>query len=302
MLPPLTIFIGFVLPGLLVAAGLAFAWKIWDGKSSVDGRWVGGPLIGAAFALAFWKIRAMPSFTPGSGGVVYWLFYFSIILGLLGFFDAIFRPPTWLRAVLLILLWRLAIRTLLWPLIPQTISQTAAEMWIDAACLAGLVSWLCMETVAENNPGVTAPILLLILSIGSTVFLLSWHVEVSAKVAMGMAVICGAATVASIFRGRISLSRGGVAVIVLLLQGPLLHGFFYTDDDLTLSQQIAFGLFMFSPILAFAGDWPGIRKMHRGWRLAARILLLLAVVGAAAGISMRAAASAEQNQSSEQGM
>jgi hypothetical protein len=199
----------------------------------------------------------------------------------------------------LVLIWRLAIRTLLNPLTPQTFSPTAIESWIDASSLAALVWWISLETIAEKNPGPTAPILLLILCIGSAILLVSWHIAGSAMAAAGIGVICGAALVLSIWSKRISFSRGAVVAVALPLQALVIHGFFYTGDTLTNVQLICAAIFMACPLLAFLGDLP---RIPRGWRLTVRILALLAAIAAVGGLSLREAARVEQNQQMEESL
>lgn len=201
-----TIVLGFVLPVLFTAIVLAIAGH--------NRRWIIAPVFGAAVGTAFWSLRARPHL-PGTGDVIEWVFWLAVALGVLGALDAILRPPFWMRALFLLFIWRMAIRLMLWPLIPATL--TLPEEWMDFLSLAALAWWWTLEKVSESSPGLLAPLLLLILSIGSAAILTSWHIVGSATVAAGIAAICAAAALAALFRSRISLDRGGAAAVGLTL-------------------------------------------------------------------------------------
>jgi hypothetical protein len=298
-MPPIsTILLGFLVPALATAFGLAAAWRVWDKSATVDGRWIGGPLFGLAFGMAFWNLRARPHFPPGTGDVIEWVFYLAVGLGILGFLDALLRPPVWLRAIGLLILWRLVIRVMLWPLIPG--SLILWEEWIDFLGLAAIAWWWSLETVTRESPGLAGPLLLLILSIGAAAILTSWHIVGSATAAAGAAAICVAATAAAAWRGRISLERGAATAIALPLLALLIHGYFFTSDTLTPGQQFFAGLVLISPMLALAGDLPFAVKCRPLWRLAIRLLPVILAVGAAAAWSLHQYAQADQAQQQDE--
>jgi hypothetical protein len=293
-----TIVVGFVLPVFLTAAGLAVAWRVWNPRATADGRWIGGPLLGAALAMAFWNLRAKPHFPPGTGEVIEWFFWLAVGLGILGWFDAVARAPFWLRAIVVLFIWRLAMRLMLWPLMTGTLSLP--EEWIDFLSLGAMVWWWSVETVAANSSGLSAPLLLLILCGGSAAMLASWHIVGSAMVAAAVAMICGGVAVIAFWRGRVSLDRGAVGAVALTLLALLVHGYFYTGDTLSRSQQIFAVVLLVSPMLALGGDLPAAAKLRPGWRLAVRLLPVILAVGVAAGMSLREAARADQAQQQDE--
>jgi hypothetical protein len=292
-----TILLGFALPVLLTAAGIAAAWRAWERDHKSDGRWIGAPLLGAALAIAFWNLRARPHL-PGQGDVIEWVFWFAIFLGILGWLDALLRLPFWMRAVIVVFVWRLVIRLVLQPLIPSTLAL--AEEWIDFLSLAALGWWWTMESVAGNSPGLTVPLILVILSLGSAVLLTSWHIVGSATVAASAAAICCAAAAVAGWRGHISLERGAAPAIALPLLALLVHGFFYTSDTLTMTQQILALVLLISPMLALIGDLPPFKNLRPTWRLVVRLLPVILAVGIAAGWSLHQYTQSDQSQQQDE--
>jgi hypothetical protein len=279
-------FFGFALPAILVAAGLILAWRAWRGASLCNGRWIAGPLIAAGLAVAFPAIeQTHPPWPPGNGNAVFLIFYFAIALGVLAFLQDLLRPSWWLAALLLILICRLFMRSILAPQVPRLISDFDAETWIDAATAVALVSWLAMQQLARSAPGPTVPLVLGIVCAGWAVVLVTWHIIRSGELAGTLAIMCAAAAAASIWRRRITLAGGGASAVVLLLLGLVAHAYFYSDDTFSPTQQVRTVILLAAPLLAFAGDLPGIRNARPGWRLAARLVPLLIAVGVVAGLS-----------------
>lgn len=290
------IFFGFVLPAILLAGGLILAWRAWRGDGPCDGRWISGPLIAAGLAIAFPSIeQAGPAWPPGSANAIYLVFYFALVLILLTFLQDLLRPPLWVAALLLVLLWRLFLRAVLAPQTPRLIPDFQAEIWIDAATAIVLVSWLAMQQLARSTPGPTVALVLGIVCAGWAVMLVTWHIIRSGELAGTLAILCAAAAVVSIWRRRISLAGGGVSAIVLLLLGLAVHGYFYTDDTFSTAQQARTAILLAAPLLAFTGDLPGIRRARPGWRLAARLLAVVVAVGVVAGLSVAEYAAAQSS-------
>ena len=75
-----------------------------------------------------------------------------------------------------------------------------------------------------------------------------------------------------------------VAVILLLL---LLHGYFYTDDELTGRQELLAGLLLASPLGACLGMVPWVRGRGRVWEIGARVAVVLVVLGVICAVTVR---------------
>jgi hypothetical protein len=288
------VFWGFALPAIGVAVGLILAWRAWRRADRLDGRWISGLLIGGGFALAFpWLEQGHPAWPPGADNAACWCFYFAIALGLLGFLQDVLRPPAWLGAIILLLLWRLAMRAILAPEVPGLLSNVALETWTDAASVAALLLWLAMQQLAANAPGPTTPIVLGIWCAGWAVMLVTWHIIHSGELAGTLALMCAAAAAIGIWRRRISLAGGGITAVVLLLLCLIVHAYFYSDDAFSTGQQWRTVILLLAAPAAFAGDLPVIRRARPGWRLAARVAVVLLAVGIVAGISVAQFAAAQ---------
>jgi hypothetical protein len=286
---PMQMLCGLVLPAALVGLVAALAWRL-----VADARWVFGPLVGVAFGIAYWNLEPKIGWPPNAN-VLYLLFYFALVAGILAKADALFRPPWWLRIVVLVNLWRLAVRLLLIRQAPNLISASAMEMWIDVSTLVTLIWWLAIEGMAERWSGVTVPVLLGAMAAASAVVLaLGWHIISSGALAGALAAICMAGAVLGACSPRISFSRGFGQTIVLILQLILVHGYFYTDDELTGRQQVWIALLLGSPLLAFIGEIAFLRRQRPAWRLAARLVPALIVLAAVCAATVRDYVHAEQ--------
>ncbi len=253
-------------------------------------------MVGIGFCIAYFNFELKLGWPPNAN-VLFLLFYFAIPLALCGLVDALFQPPLWLRAVLLVLIWRMFVRLLLLPEIPRGISQAGAELWVDALSFVALMWWLSFEHLAERAPGVATPLVLAAISVASAVVLaLGWHIQASGVMAGTLVAMSVAAMVFAAWNSRISFSRGFAQTIGLLLLLLLVHGYFYTDDTLTNRQQIWAGLLLVSPLLAFIGDLPIFRGRHRAVRVAARVIPVLILLGVVCAATVRDYLRADQAQ------
>ena len=286
---PMQMLCGLVLPAALVGLGAALAWRLFT-----DARWVFGPLVAGGFGIAYWNLEPKIGWPPNAN-VLYLLFYFALAAGILAKADALFRPPLGLRIVVLVILWRLAVRLLLIRQTPNLISASGLELWIDVSTLVTLIWWLAFEGLAELWPGATVPLLLGAMAGASAIVLtLGWHIISFGALAGALAGMCLAGAVLGACNSRISFSRGFSQTIVLILQLILVHGYFYTDDALTGRQQIWIGLLLGSPLLAFIGETAFLRRQRPAWRLAARLAPALIVLAAVCAATVRDYLHAEQ--------
>lgn len=182
--------------------------------------------------------------------------------------------------------------------IPRLISEAQAELWIDASSLVTICWWLAVETLAERSPGATVPLLLTLLStVAALILSMAWHIQTSAALAGSLAAMSAAALVFCFWRSRIPFSRGLAHAIVLILQILLVHGYFYTDDALTSSQEAWFALFLASPLLAFIGDVPPLCRVRPSRKVFARVLPVAILLACIAGATIHDFVQAQQAQS-----
>jgi hypothetical protein len=270
---------GFLAPAVLVALVAAFAWRL-----AADARWIFGPLVALAFCVAYIVVQGAIGWPP-TANVLYLPFYFTIVAGVLTLADSLFKPPIWLRVLILVILWRITVRLMLIRQVPNALSASNAEMWIDLSTLIMAIWFVLFEGLADRAPGITTPLLLFGMSgVSAIVLALGWHIQSSGSLAGVLALICLAGVVASVISRRASFSRGFAQMIVVILHLLLLHGYFYTDDNLTDAQQVWIALLLATPLLALLGDIPALREGRSIWRLAVRLgpaIILLAIISAA---------------------
>jgi hypothetical protein len=168
---------------------------------------------------------------------------------------------------------------------PNSLPASSAEMWIDLSTLITVIWFLLFENLADRASGITAPLLLMLMSgAGAIVLALGWHIQSSGALAGSLALISMAGVVLAAISRRVSFSRGFAQMIVAILQLLLVHGYFYTDDTLTGAQQLLAALLLATPLLALIGDIPVMRTRRSASRLAIRLIpaiLLLSLICAA---------------------
>ena len=210
------------------------------------------------------------------------------MLGIAGLLESIFCPPRWLMLILILFLWRLAVRD------PDRADHSADYFAdgggnVDRCGGAGGHGFLAGDGyVGSPGTGVTVPLIMGIVCPGTAVTLVTWHILISGMLAGVVAVFYPQATfVVSLWNKRVSLSQGAITAMVLLLLSVVVHAYFYTPDTFTNSQNALIVLLLLSPLLAFAGDLPGIRDWRPGPRLFIRIIPVLLAVGTVAGLGLR---------------
>jgi len=281
---------GLIAPAIGVALLATIGWKFFR-----DARWLFGPLLAAAFCAAYLAVEVHIGWPP-TANVTYLLFYFTLVAGALTLIDSLAKPPLWLRVIVLVLLWRIAAGLIILRLIPSSISPAAAELWIDFSTLSAIAWFLVFEHLSQRASGITVPLFLTILCVSCAVFLaLGLHIQSSGVLAGDLALVCICAIVLSLFVRRTEFSRGFAQMVIFILQLLLLHGYFYTDDNLSAPQQIRAGLLLAAPLLCLLGDIPAIRNHPSALlRLAIRLLPAIIVLTAISALTARDFLHAEQ--------
>ena len=285
------ILIEFFLPALIAAGGLLLGFKL--------GRWATwlGPIACAgAFALADCRIVGTPRWPPGTGDASYLVIWFMIPLAVLGILDQLLRPPIFLRALIVIMLFRLAIRALLAP-----VAQKDLESIVDSLSLAALIWWLAMESLASRRPGAPVPIVLFLTFAGSAgILALSNDIKPS-QAGASLAAISAGIAVASWLMPRIALERGPILILAVAFLAPLVlvHFYYYTEPPAG-----AVVLLLAAPLFAWIAELDAILRWRPVWRWLARLGPVVLALAIAAGLCVQqnragAAAKAAQGASQE---
>jgi hypothetical protein len=276
---PIDILIDFVLPALIVAAGMGLAW--WRG----DGRWMGGVAVSAAFAVAYIAIGGKPRWPPGTGDASYWLIWFTVPTAMVGLIDALLlrrlRSWQWLRAALPYFLALVAINLLVGPLTRGPAGIHVNAYALSSAFIIWFVAW---ETLAEKNSGPTVPILM-VLTLAATGLLLVLSANV--KPSQGVVAMTGTAVVAAglaWLNPKLTLDRGAILAWSVPLLGLLafVHYYSYTEPPFG-----SVAMILCTPVVALVGELPAARRWSPVRRWTLRLVPVVLVLGAAVGLSVR---------------
>lgn len=267
------IVVGAVVTGAVLAVAACFPpVHRWASAVALGAGYVGGH----AMAIGRW-----PSFPPAEA--THWLLYFAIAALITGLLD-VFLPDTrrWLRLSVWTVLSSVFIRVLLQPKWKYAWSLSEGLLWLGGLVVIILFVSFCLETIAQpSNSRPALPLILAIISAGTSVALM-----VSGSMRLGQLALIFATAVAVSWLvacpiPSLSLRRGAVPIVIVLLPGFWLSGYFYAELPAVSALMLAF-----SPVLALVpfDNFPLSRK----WASCLPTGLVLVAVAAAVGIAIRA--------------
>ena len=266
MLSPTQILLGLLIPSALAAALALLGW-LTTGKSH-------GATLGVAAALAF-AYKPMtgqwPPFPPLS--TTDWPLYFLFPLTLIALFQQ--KIPWPLRHLITLI----ASAALAW----LTLKPLTPGLLVTATvALAAVFSWSLIEPLTTRRPGVTAPILLWLLSTGSALLLLLGASPRLGFLAVTFAGVFGAYFLFSLLQKKTPISAGPALVCIPLLSTWLSYA--YLDSSVITPLELS--LLTAAPLLAWIPELPKISNL-KSWK---RELLRFALVAAPIAIAITLAA------------
>ena len=267
------IIVGAVITGAVLAAAARFpSVHRWAGAVALGAGYVGGH----AMAIGRW-----PSFPPVEA--THWLLYFALAAVILGLLDA-FLPDTrrWLRFFVWLVFNGVFICVLLHSKWKYAWRLSEGLLWLGGLLAIMLFVSACFETIAQ--PSSSRPALSLILAIisaGTSVALMVSGSLLLGQLALIVGTIATVAWLAACWIPSLSLRRRAVPIVVLLLAGLWLSGYFYAELPAVSALLLAA-----SPVLALVpfGNTPLSRK----WRSCLPAGLVMVEVAAAVGIAIHA--------------
>ena len=269
----------YVLPSLIVGVGLA-----------LNRAWLTGLAVAIAWIVAACGIGGTPHWPPGSGDASYWLVWVSVPIAVLALLDALLKPPIWLRLPALLVLFGGCEALLLRPLAAHP--PSLAGVWLIAIAAGAGLWWTSIEVCAQRFSGGFSGALVALQFAGAAAVLgISNDIKPSQECVALMGTALAAAMATGLWRRRLPLARGPALVWAVPLAGTFIvvHFYYYTEPPAA-----AVGLVLVSPILAFIADLPLLRRQGRRWQATIRLAAMLLAIGAAAGLSARQAAAANQ--------
>lgn len=265
-----TLFLGVLIPAIAAGAIYLATWKL-AGSWSVALGLAGGYMAGHA-GLSGW-----PSFPPAD--VTDWLFWFAAVGVGFGFLKAFCRGPRWIR-------WLgrgIASAGVPWLLLRPLSTWSAVERLGGVVALGAalFVFWSLLERLAERRPGASIPLVLWASASGTSAVLLF-----SASASLGglcgaLAAGLGACVALGWWRPSLSLARGPIPVVALLLGGLWILGSFYSEVSIPGAV-----LLYLAPLSGWIGEVPALQGLAPWKSASIRLAAALIFVGAAAGIAL----------------
>ena len=241
--------------------------------------------IAGAFAVAFAGLRGRPAFPPRDAQT--WLVYLGAIAVLIAILASVLpHKRNWPWFVLAPLSIGLILVTV-WLLARSQIPLFGWKRFLLRAAViaAGMIVWFAlMELLAARGKGAAAamPLVLTIAAAVAAVTIVNAHSMFLGQLAGSIAAALGAITLLGLWLKKLSLSRGGVLTLTVLLLGVILAGHFFAD--LSRLDLILLGV---APLAAWAGElplWKGKRSRFAVRVIAVLVILLIPLVPALKGL------------------
>ncbi len=219
------ILVGLVLPVIVCGTMLIGAWRPWrPGAPIAGGLWAGAVALALAFVPAFLAVDPWPGLPPHV--TWHWIAWLVPVAAVAGIADALVRWPTVLRllgaATLAAVCGRL--------LVGDWVDHAWAWRGVTTAIIA--VVAVSVNAAAERRSGPGVPLSLCVAAVGASVVLIGSGSAKLAQLAGAVAACLGVAVALTWWRPAVSLRRGGVAVVAVLLPGLLLSGYFSSYSEI----------------------------------------------------------------------
>jgi hypothetical protein len=229
---------GVLVPFLLSAGVMVLAWR--RHAPIAGGLWGGALALGAAYLAGAVVIGDWPPIPPGER--IHWLFYLAVGATGFGLCEALGSWPAWGR-------WSLRLYfvfTAVWLLLRPLMVNEQWEVWasfvrLGGICLAGLAFWGALDALAQRLPGVSLPLCLMAVTSGTALVLALSGALPWARLEVTLLAALGGSLLVAWFNPRLRLARGASAVLVAVLPGIWLLGFFYAEVSLGCVLLLALG-------------------------------------------------------------
>jgi hypothetical protein len=266
--------LGVVLPVVLCAGVLMAAWRPWRRDAQLaGGLWAGAIAFAVAFVVAFIAVDPWPGLPPHV--TWHWLAWLAPIAAVAGVADALLRWPMAVRLLGAVTLAAVCGRLL--------VGDWVDHAWLWRAVMASAIAVVAVSVNAAANrrPGATVPLSMCVAAMGASVVLLGSGSAKLAQLAGAMAACLGVAVAISWWRPTVSIARGGVAVIAVLLPGLVLSGYFPSYSEIP---PWVYVLAAIAPVFA----WPAAMIRLEGLRVwqASIIRVALATIPVAVTVAV----------------
>jgi hypothetical protein len=221
---------GILLPAVLCCIAMLMAWRPWQRSGAARmGLW-GGPLgLGLGYLSAQLAVVGWPPFPAVES--TQWLFHLVVAATILGVLFSFWRAPggaVW--TVRLLLVGALLGSSLKTPL-TYSWGPGTATIWLAGLGVGMLALWDGMERLVARLPGPALPLALCVVA-GIAALLLGMSASVLlGQLAGGLAAALAVSSAVAVWQPAVSFARGTTPVVVVVLCGLSLNGYFYAELD-----------------------------------------------------------------------
>jgi hypothetical protein len=261
---------GVLLPALIAAGVLVAAWRPWQESSGNRVRWAPPLALGLAYAAAHIGLGGKPETMP----------YIAAGITLVGLAEAAFpdqRPLHWIvrAAAIPVLLWLVA-----GFMFENSWSTTQAILWSGGLAVAVAAMIGSFDTILERHQGILGPVVLTIFGTGASLVLALNNTARIGQLIGGLTAAAAASAAVSWWRDEAYVSRGGVAVFVLILTTMYASGYFQLFEQPVWASVALLA----APHILWLGEVGPLGEV-KGWKgTALRVGLFTIAVGVAIGL------------------
>jgi hypothetical protein len=225
----------------------------------------------AGFAATFVTLKGLRGGGFPPGDVQHWLVYLGVPVVLSAVLATVWaKHARWVTLEGGVVLAILTVWLLTRPLARRV---EPPEYWRQFAIFCGaFVCWFTLtEALAARVRGFAIPLLLALCAGVAALVLVNAHSLLLGQLAGAVAATLGAITVLAFWFQNLSLARGGVAALTVVLLGVILCGHLFAD--LTTGE---LALLFAAPLMAWAGELQFLKR--GGVRFAVRLIAVLLVL------------------------
>ena len=217
-----------LLPVFISGTILFIAWRGWRRSEPIpNGTW-GGPIaLGLGYGVGHIGTIGFPPFPAVEA--TQWLLYFAFAATVFSLLES-----RWGKSGFVCFLIRGMLSAAIpWLLLRSMLKHTWAPIegvaWLLGLSGAVFAFWILLDAAMEHHTGVTSPLTLLIVTLGSSVVLVLSGSALLGQLAGILGAAVGASLIVAWWRPKLTFAGGMVPVVAAMLAGLWLNGYFYAE-------------------------------------------------------------------------
>ena len=270
---------GALIPAVVAGAALLAAWRPWRKQAPVvDGFWGGALGLGLGYLAGHAGLQGLPGFPPAEA--TQWLVYLALAAPLLGLATALREVPAWLRLGLQVVFSFATPTVLLHQMITHTWGVEAGAVLIVGLGTGIFLLWTVIEALSRRETGPSLPLALTIVAAGSAAVVLFSGSASLGQLGGVLAATLSVAFSVACFKPSLTLARGAVPVVVVLLSALWIIGFFFAEVQLPSAL-----LLVVAPLAAWVAKVRALKDRPSWQVLLARATAVLVPVSVAVALA-----------------